>query len=367
MITTRTASPFQVERLGIVMRPNLDDPHEVWGVLNPGGTRGPDGAYYLFPRLVARGNYSRIGRARVTFTPDGTPVGVERLGSALEPRESYEMTRMGGGVEDPRVTYVRPLELYVMAYTAYVPGHPRIALAASRDLVEWTRLGLVHYAPGPGDVDLNKSGNKDGVIFPDVVPDPQGQPALAIIHRPTYAIEYRCDGCEFIPPPCGVETLENIWISYVPLESVGIDCHQLTLVADHRPLIAPQADWEQIKIGAGAPPVRLPDGWLLLYHAVSLLPCGGAEQVRYCMGAVVLDLEDPTRILYRSSHPMLQPETADEVQGIVTNVIFPTATDLRVDGRLDVYYGAADSAIGVARITPAPELLAVRESSTQAQ
>jgi hypothetical protein len=66
MLTT-PAMPFQLERLGIVMQPDPDGPREAWGVLNPGGTRGPDGAYYLFPRLVAEGNYSRIGCARVIF------------------------------------------------------------------------------------------------------------------------------------------------------------------------------------------------------------------------------------------------------------------------------------------------------------
>jgi beta-1,2-mannobiose phosphorylase / 1,2-beta-oligomannan phosphorylase len=357
MMTTTAAGPFHVERLGVIMRPEPENPSETWGVFNPGGARGPNREYCLFPRLVAQGNFSRIGRAHVTFAPNGTPMGVERLGLALEPCEPYEVTREGGGVEDPRITYIQPLEQYVMTYTASVPGHPRIALAVSRDLVEWTRLGPLRYALGPAGADLNRCGNKDGVIFPEVVPDPHGRPSIAIVHRPTLAIERHCDGCEIILPPCGVETLENIWISYVPLDQARADIHQLTQVADHRPLMAPLADWEQFKIGAGAPPVRLPDGWLLLYHAVSPLPEAGAEQVRYCVGAVVLDLKDPTTILYRTAQPILQPETSYEVQGIVPNVVFPTATELRSDGRLDVYYGAADFAIGVARLTVSSELL----------
>ena len=81
--TTTTEPPFQMERLGIIMQPQAGNPKEAWGTLNPGGARGPDGAYYLFPRLVAQGNYSRIGRARVLFDATGRPVGVERLGEAL--------------------------------------------------------------------------------------------------------------------------------------------------------------------------------------------------------------------------------------------------------------------------------------------
>lgn len=355
MMTTAKAplqtESFQVERFGLIMRPQQGDPYEAWGVLNPGGARGRDGAYYLFPRLVAQGNYSRIGRARVIFTQDGAPLGVERLGVALEPSEPYEMTRLGGGIEDARVTYVPTLDRYVMAYTAYVPGHPRIALAVSEDLRSWTRLGPLQYASGPGEIDLNACGNKDGVVFPDVVRDPQGRLALAIAHRPTYAIEYHCDGCDVIMPPCGIETLEHIWISYAPLERVRADLSQLTHVSNHRRLMAPQADWEQLKIGAGAPPVRLAEGWLFTYHAVSPVARAGAQQsIRYCMGVALFDLEDPRKTLYRSPQPVLEPELAYEVDGAVANVVFPTAVDLRGSSVVDLYYGAADSVIGAARL-----------------
>src|SRR5215472_7285325 len=145
MITT-PAIPFQLERLGIVMEPDPDDPREAWGVLNPGGCRGPDGAYYLFPRLVAEGNFSRIGRARVLFDDAGDPRRVERLGVVLEPQARYELSRQGGGVEDPRVTYLASLSLYVMTYTAYRAPRPRIALAVSSDLIAWRRLGPLRYA-----------------------------------------------------------------------------------------------------------------------------------------------------------------------------------------------------------------------------
>ena len=84
------------------------NPQEVEGVLNPAAARGPDGQLYLFPRLVAKGNYSRIGMARVQFNDAGDPVGVERLGIALEPEADYELRPGGGGCEDPRITFVEP-------------------------------------------------------------------------------------------------------------------------------------------------------------------------------------------------------------------------------------------------------------------
>ena len=83
-------SGFQLQRLGMLMEPEPGNPQEIEGVLNPAAARGPDGGLYLFPRLVARGNYSRIGIARVKFNEAGDPAGVERLGIALEPEADYE-------------------------------------------------------------------------------------------------------------------------------------------------------------------------------------------------------------------------------------------------------------------------------------
>jgi hypothetical protein len=82
--------PFQLQRLGIVMEGDPRNAHEAGGVLNPGGARGPDGQLYLFPRLVAQGNFSRIGIARVRFNEDGDPIGVERLGIALNPKPNMK-------------------------------------------------------------------------------------------------------------------------------------------------------------------------------------------------------------------------------------------------------------------------------------
>lgn len=75
-------SGFKLRRLAMLMEPEPGNPQEIEGVLNPAAARGPDGELYLFPRLVARGNYSRIGIARVRFNEPGDPAGVERLGIA---------------------------------------------------------------------------------------------------------------------------------------------------------------------------------------------------------------------------------------------------------------------------------------------
>lgn len=120
--------------------------------------------------------------------------------------------------------------------------------------------------------------------------------------------------------------------------------------------MAPVEPWEMQKIGAGAPPVRLPYGSVLPYHAVSVLN----GQVRYCLGMAILDLERPSHVLYRTLHPILEPQAEYERNGHVNNIAFPTAGDLRPDRLLDVYYGAADRVIAAARVT-LPNHLPVRE------
>ena len=168
------------------MEPEPGNPNEIEGVLNPAAARGPDGALYLFPRLVARGNYSRIGIARVQFNEDGDPTGVERLGIALEPEADYERRPDGGGgCEDPQITFVEPLGRYVMTYTAFSSQGPRIALALSDDLFHWQRLGLATFSPYHG-LELGHVDDKDASLFPVAIPNPSGRPELAILHRPLF-------------------------------------------------------------------------------------------------------------------------------------------------------------------------------------
>lgn len=99
--------------------------------------------------------------------------------------------------------------------------------------------------------------------------------------------------------------------------------------------------------------MRVDEGWLLLYHGVSGTisddPFERQQDVHYAAGALLLDGDDPTRVLDRSAQPLLSAETAEERVGIVGNVVFPTAV-ADIDGTLFTFYGMADEAIGVARI-----------------
>ena len=347
--------PYRLDRLGIVMEPLLGEPQEVEGVLNPASARGRDGELYLFPRLVAEGNYSRIGRARVRFDQGGKPAGVERLGLALQPDEAWEQNPVTAGVEDPRITFVESLGVYVMAYAAYGPLGPRVGLAVSRDLAKWERLGPVSFVYDPAlRTDLNLYPNKDAMFFPEPVPGPDGKPAYAMLHRPMWDLSWISPKAGR-PLPAGVtDPRQSIWVSFAPAEGVLRDVHALTRLGQHRQVAQPQQPWEMTKIGGGTPPIRVPEGWLIVYHGVTArmdAHPGRLDPVRYVAGAMVLDPQDVSRVLSRSQFPLLEPETSEEREGTVANVVFPTAIDARDGGGADVYYGMADFRIGAARLS----------------
>ena len=349
-------SDFQLTRLGLIMEPEPGNPHEVEGTLNPAAVRGPDGQLYLFPRLVAKGNYSRIGIARVKFSGAGDPCGVERLGIALEPEADYERPPDGGGgCEDPRVTFVEPLQHYLMSYTALSQHGPRIAFAMSKDLFNWKRIGLANFEPYHG-IDFVNVDNKDASIFPAAIPNHVGKLQLAMLHRPLFVgtrpEETACQG------DCRLVDLdhESIWISYCPMPPDNLDPHQPGLFNSHHRLATPTAPWEMLKIGGGTPPLLTRLGWLIVYHGVSKTtePDKIGRELCYSAGVMVLSDEHPRIIRYRSPEPVLTPSSPDELQGTISNVVFPTGIDRRDDlgtpDRFDVYYGMADSRIGVARL-----------------
>jgi predicted GH43/DUF377 family glycosyl hydrolase len=350
--TSDTEPGYRLTRLGVIMTPDPADPHEAEGVLNPASAYGPDGTLYLFPRVVARGNHSRVARAVVRL--DGErPVGVNRQGIVLEAQRAWERGTHHGGVEDPRVTFIATLGLYVMAYVAFGPLGPKAAIAVSRDTASWRRLGPVQFGYDDAlDVDLNLYPNKDVVFFPEPIPGPDGAPAYAMLHRPMWDFSFsRAE--ESAPLPTGItDDRAGIWISYLPVADVRADLTALTRPTGHRELAHSEQDWENLKIGAGPAPFRVPEGWMLIHHGVSGViddPFTPQTNVRYCAGAMILDADDPTKVLARTARPLLTPEAAQETAGITPNVVFPTATEQIGEHRY-VFYGMGDACIGVARL-----------------
>jgi predicted GH43/DUF377 family glycosyl hydrolase len=338
------------ERLGTVLTPSGASEND--GVLNPAGARSKTGELLLFPRDVSTGNVSRIGLCRAQW--EGDRVTFERDGFVLEPAAPYERrTEPGGyGCEDPRVTYVAALDRYLMAYCAYGPLGPQVAVATSPDALAWTRLGTVTFR-----VADRIFGDKDAAFFPEPVMSPAGVPSIALLHRPTFHMSIAA-GRDLIPSILNMDPAdrESICIGYVPLENARADLRALLCVTEPRTVLAPDGPWGIIKVGAGTPPVRVREGWMLLYHGIDPLPDASkaGTAMQYRAGVVVLDARCPDRVVYRSPEPIMTPETPAELSGVVDHVVFPTAIDPRPDigeRAFDVYYGMADSRIGRGRLT----------------
>ena len=345
--------PFRLVREGVLMSPDANDPLEAEGVLNPAaGWSG--GQLYLLPRMVAAGNVSRVGLSRVEVA-DGRPIGVTRLGVVLEPEQTWEKGPLNAGVEDPRTTWVPLLGLHVMTYVAYGPVGPRTALATSADLRHWRRLGPVTYRwDEASEVDLNLFHNKDALFLPEPVTAPDGVPSFAVLHRPMGILDPDTSIGDLpdAKPPTGAVGGEEIWMSFIPVAEVQSDPAALTTWGGHRIVAGPEYPWEELKIGGGTPPIRVPEGWLLLHHGVtgSFDPSRILQKhVHYVTGGMILDAEQPWRVVARSAEPILAPDTEQERTGVVPNVVFPTAI-VEIDGHHFVFYGMADSRIGVARL-----------------
>lgn len=335
-----------VKRLGVVMEPD-GSPLEVEGVLNPALTRGRKDELLMYPRVVARGNTSRVGLSRGIET--NGKVQFERIGFALEPEADYELRSVPGGMgcEDPRVTFVPVLDKYVMMYTAFGPEGPRVSVALSEDGYTWKRLGRMKFV---GEL-MPVGDDKDGVFFPEPVTSPSGVKSLAFYHRPMLHIS-ALDGHAAIPTILEMdpEDRECIRIAYIPLEPALRDSSNLLIATESVKVVIPDGHWGRIKNGGGTPPVHTDKGWLSLFHGVDAVEHEGRITLCYSAGIVLHDLEQPHRLLYRSPEPVLSPDTVEERTGIVNNVVFPTGIDPKGNSSYDVYYGAADAKVARARI-----------------
>jgi len=212
------------------------------------------------------------------------------------------------GIEDPRITWLPEREEWAVAYTAFSRRGPLVSLATTHDFRQFHRLGP---AMPPED--------KDAALFPRRI---DGR--WALIHRPT--------------PLAGPA---HIWLAFSP---------DLRHWGDHTLLLPARegAWWDAGKIGLGPPPLETPEGWLMLYHGVRSTASGSL----YRAGLVLLDLEDPRRVLHRTDEWMFGPSESYEQTGDVGGVVFPCGWihDPTTD-ELRIYYGAADSAIALATAT----------------
>jgi len=304
-----------------VIEPNPKNPWEEKATFNPAAFK-LDGKIHILYRAMSKDNTSVIGYAT---SKDGLKIN-ERLKEPIYyPREPFEEKKNpngNSGCEDPRITIIDN-KIY-MCYTAFDGRNPpRIAMThiSKKDFLnrKWNWSKPVLLSPPNFD-------NKDAFLFPEKV---NGK--YMFIHRIGKSIDY--DFTEKMP----VE--ENIWL-------------------EEKHWIEPRKwAWDNTKIGAAAPPVKTKDGWIMLYHGVD-------ESFIYRVGATLLNLKNPTKIIARLEDPLFEPEMKYEKEGHCKNVVFPCGNVI-IEDNLYVYYGAADKSVGVATIKLKKLLEALKSCSVR--
>ena len=308
------------------------------GVLNPAAIRVGD-SVHLFYRAVREGNRSSIGYCKL----DGPLTVVQRYET---PVMSGEFNYESQGVEDARIVKID--DLYYLTYTGYDGINARGALATSKDLVDFTKHGIivpdltyskfVFLAESTGKVNENYYRNhkfyyqeadpkekimlwdKDLIFFPRRIDN-----KLVFLHRIR-------PGIQIVSVKSLDELTKEFWKDYF----INLDKY---IIMD------PLYPHESCYMGGGCPPIETEVGWLLIYHGVEETEHG----LVYSACAALLDLEDPSKVLARLPYALFTPEYDWELYGEVNNVVFPTGCAL-FGGTLFIYYGAADSMIACASV-----------------
>jgi predicted GH43/DUF377 family glycosyl hydrolase len=305
------------------------DPGHAWeskAVFNPAALY-EGGKVHILYRALGDDDVSVLGYAS---SLDGLHI-QERLDKpAYVPRESFEgvnpsyqpqvapsglyMSGGGamGGCEDPRLTRID--DRVYLTYVAYDGrSQPRVALSSIHidDFLarkwNWKKPVLIS---APHIVD------KNAAILPEKI---EGK--YVIFHR----------------------VFPNILIDFV--DDLDFDGRTRWLKGQYEiPVRASNSAWDNLKVGCGAPPMRTKYGWLLIYHSVGVN--GGYH---YKIGAMLLDIKDPTKVLARSKNPILEPAAWYENNGWKGGVVYPCGAAI-VKDRLFVYYGGADTVVCVASV-----------------
>lgn len=209
-----------------------------------------------------------------------------------------------GGIEDPRATRVGDkIYLTYVAFDGWSP--PRVAISSLPvdDFLakKWENWATPKLISPPGIV------NKSAVIFPDKI-------------RGKYVVLHR--------------VYPNILVDVV--DDLNFESNNRYLTGHY--FIPPRKKfWDSKKVGAGAPPMKTKDGWLLIYQSV-----GYQDPSRYKIGAMLLDKDDPTKVLYRTNNPIIEPVEHYENGGFKSGVVYPCGAVIK-DGKLMVYYGGGDT------------------------
>lgn len=261
-----------------------------------------NGMVHILYRAIGNDGVSRFGYAA---SENGLDV-VQRDDEPIYQSIGDELEKLG--VEDPRTTLIG--DTYYITYTGAslypccearpslsksVPWRCRVGLLSTKDFRSFKKHGCI----------LPDMDNKDVVLFPEKI---DGK--YVMLHR----------------------TFPNMWMAY---SEDLINWH------DHKLLMRVQPGaWDCDRLGAGAPPIKTEYGWLNFYH--------GVDHARnYRLGALLLDLDDPSKVIGRSAEPILSPDENYEKVGLVPNVVF-TCGAVEMNDQYLVYYGGADKVVGIA-------------------
>lgn len=305
-----------MNRHGIVVSPS----ENIGATFNPAAVKLDDGRYIMLVRTVPMG-YAKIGNinefddnytSHLSLWTGASPTSFNLTdASAIKPDQPYDRY----GVEDPRITKIG--DTYYICYTALAIGLGqknasdgiRIALASTRDFKTFIKHGII----GPD------SRCKAGVLFAS-----NGTPHFL------WKDEAGVERTMLSPAPADFEN-PAAWAAMWNDSAIN-----------HRELLGPQANSRYEDHGAepGAPPIEIEEGLLMVYSSIS-------SDRKWTISLMLLDKNDPYKIIAKTTTPVLLPQEKYELSGDVNNVVFPCGALIDND-RLYIYYGAADTVCAVA-------------------
>ena len=314
-----------------ILRPKDEHIWETKAAFNPTALCDDDGCVHIVYRAIGEGDVSVLGyalsRDGYTITErDKKPMYIPRTiheGLCKETRDhnpdEYSPYASGGGAwggcEDPKLTRIGDtVYMTYVAYNGWAP--PRVALTSisMKDFLlrNWGRWTYPVLISPPGKV------AKSAAILPEKI---DGKYVVFYRIFPDVLVDY-------------VDSLDNF------------DGEEIFLKDLHR--IKPrEGAWDAGKFSFGASPIKTKEGWLVIYHAVTGRQEWQGSDLRYKIGAMLLDLEHPEKVICRSSKPILEPDFDYENSGWKAGIVYPCGAVVR-DGELLVYYGGADTVTCVA-------------------
>lgn len=300
---------FSKENRNPIILPNKNSNWENLQTFNPGAVLINNDVHFLY-RAMGDDYFSRLGYANSSdgFTiKERLPHPVFELNSSCKRfSTTYRSSPSGGGIggcEDARIVKIEEDGSLYVTYTDFTDGQIRMAITSikTNDFIEkkweWER---------PIFISPPNQSNKNWVIFPEKI---NGKYAIVHSISPRILIEYLDDlnfkNSKYIKSHYQRDYREDVWDYWVR--------------------------------GAGPPPIKTKDGWLLIYHAMSK-----DDFSKYKVGAMLLDLKDPSKILYRSKNPILVPEEIYENNGYKPGIVYVSGAVVK-DEDIILYYGGADN------------------------